>query len=117
QEDTRMYKILLADDEEALRFLISETLDSEGFEVAEARDGAEAIERLAQEQYALLILDYMMPAKTGIEVTQWLRNSDSINRDIPIILLTARTMEQDKRIAEQAGVTTYIVKPFPPSQL
>lgn len=112
-----MYKILLADDEEALRFLISETLDSEGFEVAEARDGAEAIERLAQEQYALLILDYMMPAKTGIEVTQWLRNSDSINRDIPIILLTARTMEQDKRIAEQAGVTTYIVKPFPPSQL
>jgi CheY-like chemotaxis protein len=110
-------KILLADDELALRFLISETLIDEGYEITEASDGQEAIDCLHENEYDLIILDYMMPAKTGIEVCTWLRNSESINKDKPVILLTAKALDKDKEQAIAAGVTTYYLKPFSPLQL
>jgi CheY-like chemotaxis protein len=110
-------KILLADDEMALRFLLSETLIDEGFVITEAADGQEAIYHLQQNEYDLIILDYMMPEKTGIEVCDWLRHSTSINQQKPVILLTAKTMETDKDRAMKVGVTNYFVKPFSPMQL
>jgi CheY-like chemotaxis protein len=110
-------KILLADDEMSLRFLLSETLIDEGFDITEATDGQEAIDRLQQNEYDLIILDYMMPEKTGIEVCDWLRHSTSINQQKPVILLTAKTLETDKERAMAAGVTSYFVKPFSPMQL
>ncbi|MGO4269961.1 response regulator [Paenibacillus sp. TAF58] len=112
-----IYKILLADDEIALRFLLTETLSDEGYAISEAEDGQQAMEQLQKETYDLIILDYMMPERTGVEVCEWLRQSDNANRDIPVILLTAKALDKDKEKAKAAGVTTYIVKPFSPLQL
>jgi CheY-like chemotaxis protein len=110
-------KILLADDELALRFLISETLIDEGYDITEVSDGQEAIDSLLIDEFDLIILDYMMPAKTGIEVCAWLRNSTSVNKSKPVLLLTAKALERDKEQALAAGVTTYYLKPFSPLQL
>lgn len=110
-------KLLLADDEAALRFLLTETLADEGYEITEAEDGEQAIKALRDNTYYLAILDYMMPEKTGVEVCAWLRNSDSPNRDIPVLLLTAKALDKDKEQALAAGITQYIVKPFSPLQL
>ncbi|TXK85515.1 response regulator [Paenibacillus sp. N3.4] len=112
-----VYKILLADDELALRFLLTETLSDEGYEITEVEDGQQAIEQLQKEVYDLIILDYMMPERTGVEVCEWLRNSDNPNKQLPLILLTAKALDKDKEKAKAAGVTTYIVKPFSPIQL
>ncbi len=106
--------ILLADDEAALRFLLVETLSDEGYDITEAADGAEALQRLAEAEFDLIILDYMMPEQTGVDVCTWLRASDNPNRNKPVILLTAKALEKDRERARQAGVTDYIVKPFSP---
>lgn len=110
-------KLLLADDEAALRFLLTETLACEGYEIAETEDGGEAVKALQEQTFTLAILDYMMPEKTGVEVCAWLRGSDSPNRDIPVLLLTAKALEKDKELAKAAGITQYILKPFSPLQL
>ncbi|WP_159882803.1 response regulator [Paenibacillus puerhi] len=111
------YRILLADDEEALRFLLTETLADEGYDITEATDGREAVERLRSESFDLVILDYMMPEQTGVEVCEWLRSQDGANREAPVILLTAKALDKDRERAKEAGVTQYIVKPFSPLQL
>lgn len=110
-------KILLADDEASLRFLLTETLADEGYAIREAEDGRQAKELLEETTFDLVILDYMMPELTGVEVCEWLRGASSPNRDIPVILLTAKALEKDKERAKAAGVTSYIVKPFSPLQL
>ncbi|MDO7906740.1 response regulator [Paenibacillus sp. JX-17] len=110
-------RILIAEDEAALRFLLTETLEDEGYEVAEAEDGRAALELLAGETYDLIILDYMMPEHTGIEVCERLRSGDGPNSGKPVILLTAKAQEQDRKRAEQVGVSRYIAKPFSPLQL
>lgn len=111
-------RILLADDEMALRFLLSETLSEEGYAISEAEDGGEAVRLLQQESFDLIILDFMMPEKTGVEVCEWLRaEADNPNTKAPVILLTAKALEKDRELAKSAGVTAYIVKPFSPMQL
>ncbi|OXM85315.1 response regulator [Paenibacillus rigui] len=111
------YRILLADDESTLRFLLTETLAIEGYDITEAEDGKEALELIQTQSYDLIILDYMMPEHTGVEVCEWLRNQPNPNQHKPVILLTAKALEKDRERARAAGVTTYIVKPFSPLQL
>ncbi|MEK3910808.1 response regulator [Paenibacillus sp. FSL H7-0331] len=111
------YNILLADDEMALRFLLTETLADEGYNITEAEDGKEALDYIKSNKYDLIILDYMMPELTGVEVCEWLRNHDNPNQQSPVILLTAKALEKDRDRARTAGVSTYIVKPFSPLQL
>ncbi|WP_028551068.1 response regulator [Paenibacillus sp. UNC451MF] len=111
------YRILLADDELALRFLLTETLADEGYEITEAEDGKEALLNIQITQYDLIILDYMMPELTGVEVCEWLRNQSNPNQATPVILLTAKALEKDRERAKKAGVSSYIVKPFSPLQL
>jgi CheY-like chemotaxis protein len=110
-------KIFIADDETALRYLLRETLIDEDYEVTEAEDGEEAIVKLREDQYDLVILDYMMPGHTGVEVCEWLRQNNNPNQTKPVILLTAKVQEQDRQRAKQADVTAYITKPFSPLQL
>jgi CheY-like chemotaxis protein len=110
-------KIFIADDERALRYLLRETLIDEDYEVSEAEDGEEAIAKLQEDQYDLIILDYMMPGHTGVEVCEWLRHNNNPNQTKPVILLTAKVQEQDRQRAKQADVTAYITKPFSPLQL
>ncbi|MCI3919109.1 response regulator [Paenibacillus sp. TRM 82003] len=113
-----MAKVLLADDELALRFLITETLAEEGYEVTEAEDGGEAVRLLASSAYDVIILDYMMPEKTGVEVCRWLRAAEgNANREKPVILLTAKAQQKDKDEALGAGASEYMMKPFSPLQL
>ncbi|NHN29329.1 response regulator [Paenibacillus agricola] len=111
------YNILMADDEVALRFLLTETLADEGYNITEAEDGKEALDYIKVNTYDLIILDYMMPEFTGVEVCEWLRNNDNPNQGAPVILLTAKALDKDRERAKAAGVSTYIVKPFSPLQL
>jgi CheY-like chemotaxis protein len=109
--------ILIADDEVALRFLLTETLIDEGYEVKEACDGKEAIEWLQSQQFDLIILDYMMPEMTGVEACAWLRGTENMNQHTPVILLTAKAQEKDRERANDVGVSHYMIKPFSPLQL
>ncbi|MFH5185967.1 response regulator [Paenibacillus sp. TAB 01] len=110
-------RILLADDESTLRFLLTETLDIEGYDITEAEDGRAALQFVQADRYDLIILDYMMPELTGVEVCEWLRSHPNPNQQAPVILLTAKALEKDRERAKAAGVTAYIVKPFSPLQL
>jgi DNA-binding response OmpR family regulator len=111
-----MHTVLLADDEKPLRILVHTTLESSEFRILEAADGVEALELARREKPDLLVLDWMMPSLTGIEVARRLRE-DPATASIPIIMLTAKGQEADREVAAKAGITTYLVKPFSPLEL
>ena len=101
-------RILLAEDEVALRDFVSRNLRARGFEVLEASNGLEAFALWQQEDPHLLILDIMMPRMDGLEVCQRVRE----HSDVPIILLTALDAESDKVMALDLGADDYLTKPF-----
>lgn len=111
-----MSRILLAEDEEVLRMLIIDTLEDEEYDVDEAADGKEALDLLQNNEYDLVILDYMMPVFTGLEIIEKLRGG---NQTFPgkIMMLSAKsqTYEQEKII--QAGADYFMPKPFSPLKL
>lgn len=107
-------KILIADDEDVLRMLITETLEIEDYELDEAQDGLEAYEKIMQHEYDLILLDLMMPGKTGLEVCQLVRAAGNTT---PIVMLTAKTQVEDRENAVKAGVNYFFAKPFSPMQL
>ncbi|MFA9398080.1 MAG: response regulator transcription factor [Clostridiaceae bacterium] len=107
-------KILIADDEMRMRILISDFLINEGYEVIEASDGKEALEKFFEDTTIhLVILDIMMPYYTGIEVCEEIKKISNV----PIIMLTAKTTENDELYGFQKGTDEYIKKPFSPSIL
>ena len=110
-------KILVADDEERIRRLVRDFLKKEGYEVLEAGDGEEAINAFYEvPDIALFILDVMMPKMDGLQVLREIR--DSADRAaVPVILLTARTSEQDQLAGFDAGADEYVEKPFRPRVL
>ena len=108
--------VLVADDDEDILELVAFRLERAGYEVLTAADGAEAL-AVAQEHLPdLVVLDVMMPALSGIEVTRRLRG-DEATRDIPVILLTARVQEADVSRGFDAGADDYLRKPFSPQEL
>jgi CheY-like chemotaxis protein len=114
--EAQMKTILIADDEPNLRLLVSTTLGDPSVRVLEARDGSEAL-RLAREELPdVLILDWMMPGMTGVEVAGQLRE-DPVTAGIPVVLLTAKAQETDKEQGRRVGVKAYLVKPFSPLEL
>ncbi len=107
---------MLVDDDATLRTLLRVTLPSDGFEVTEAADGDEAL-ALARELHPdVILLDMMMPAKSGIEVLAELRR-DAELAETPVIMLTARTQAADRDAAALVGATRFLTKPFSPSEL
>ncbi len=110
-------KILVADDEERIRRLVRDFLKKEGYEVLEAGDGEEAINAFYEiPDISLFILDVMMPKMDGLQVLREIR--DSADRAaVPVILLTARTSEQDQLAGFDAGADEYVEKPFRPRVL
>ncbi len=112
----RKPKILIADDEEALRFLVHETLDAEAVEILEATDGLEALELARREQPAMIFLDVAMPGLSGNEVCQQLKE-DPATRPIQIVMLTAHGQGKDRDLAFASGADYFITKPFSPAQL
>ncbi len=109
-----MQKILVVDDEERMRKLVHDFLVRAGYEVLEAGDGLEALDVFEREpDIALLILDVMMPGLDGYGVTRQIRKTS----EVPIIMLTARSEEQDELQGFDLGVNDYVRKPFSPKIL
>lgn len=108
--------ILVADDEPFIVRLLSFALKKEGYDVAEARDGEEAL-RLAQaKRPRLAFVDVMMPKKNGYELCQEIK-ADPRLRDTYVIMLTAKGQETDRDRGLEAGADEYMTKPFSPSQV
>lgn len=111
-----MYKILVADDERALRVLIAGTLEIGGFNILEADNGTEALELVKRERPALIILDVMMPGMTGYEVCKCIKTNPDI-ADTKVLILTAKGQLSDKEAAWEAMADFYLAKPFSPKEL
>jgi len=108
-----MQKILVADDDENIVELISLYLRKEGFAVIAARDGGEALQKIAQQDPDLVLLDIMMPVKDGWEVCREVRQ----RYRVPVIMLTARGEAYDRILGLELGADDYITKPFNPREL
>ncbi|MBM7560211.1 response regulator transcription factor [Marinitoga litoralis] len=107
-------KILIIEDEESIRDLIRMNLILENFEVIVAENGNEGVELFKKESPELVILDLMLPDKDGFEV---LKELQSINYKIPIIILTAKNNQNDKLLGLELGADDYITKPFDSKEL
>ena len=103
--------ILVVEDEAALMALLRYNLERQGFNVEEASDGQEALLRIAEAKPDLVLLDWMLPAMSGIEVCRQIRRRPA-TRDLPVIMVTARTEDQDAVRALDTGADDYIAKPF-----
>jgi len=112
----RQHKILIVDDEPDIRDVLKITLECEGFEVHEAKDGIEGLEQVHKISPDLVILDYKMPRMNGLEVCSILKK-DILLRHMPIIMLTGKGETQDKVSGINAGADDYLVKPFEPQEL
>lgn len=107
-------KILVVDDEQRLRKLVHDYLSREGYEIIEAGDGEEALSKFYEDKdISLILLDVMMPKKDGYEVLKEIRESSKV----PVIMLTAKSDEQDELQGFSLGVDEYISKPFSPKIL
>jgi two-component system phosphate regulon response regulator PhoB len=103
--------ILVVEDEVPLLTLLRYNLEKQGFRVEEAADGQEALLRVAEARPDLVLLDWMLPALSGLEVCRQIRRRPA-TRDLPIIMVTARTEDQDAVRALDLGADDYITKPF-----
>ncbi len=111
-----MKKILIADDESSLRFLLRKTLEGNGFDIFEAENGKQAL-ALAQKQVPdLIIMDVVMPDLYGSEVCERLRKQSKTAR-IPIIIITANGNIYNEEQAKESGADFYMTKPFSPLKL
>ena len=106
-------RILIVDDEKLIRDVIKEYLSLEGYEVEEAEDGSEAVEKAMSKDYDLIIMDIMMPNKDGYQACKEIKQK----KNIPFIMLSARGEEYDKLIGFDLGIDDYVTKPFSPKEL
>jgi len=106
-------KILVVDDEREIVKVVRAYLEEAGFSVVTASDGQEALTVFRHEKPALVILDWMLPKLSGLDVCRTLRKDS----DVPIIMLTARVEETDKLIGLELGADDYVAKPFSPREL
>lgn len=109
-------KILVVDDEINITQILEFSIGSEGYQVITASNGEEAIDVARKEQPNLIILDIMMPKIDGYEACRILK-ANPLTKNIPVILLTAKGRDIDKRLGYEVGATDYIIKPFSPTQL
>ncbi|MGX8680453.1 MAG: response regulator transcription factor [bacterium] len=106
-------KIMIVDDEEHIRELVRFYLDKEGFECLEAGNGERALEIIENQYIDLAIIDIMMPGMDGFELVEQMRQY----REIPVIMLTAKSQSKDKLRGFSLGIDDYVTKPFDPEEL
>lgn len=111
-----MKKILIADDEPNIRLLVQTTLEDPNRQMIEACTGTQVLEQARKHVPDLIILDWLMPGLHGIDVAAKLR-SERKTAHIPIIMLTCKSQPADLQQGREAGVSTYLVKPFSPMEL
>ena len=104
-------QILIVEDEKPIRDMVFFALDSNGYEIIEAVDGRQATEKLAQNSPDLILMDWMLPDVSGLELVRRIKR-DEVTCDIPVIMLTAKTEERDKVEGLDSGADDYITKPF-----
>jgi two-component system phosphate regulon response regulator PhoB len=109
-------KILVVEDESAVREMIQFVLEQSGYDVIGAASVDEAKERMAAVPPDMILMDWMLPGISGVEYTRELKQ-DPVTRDIPIIMLTARGEEDDKVRGLECGAEDYVTKPFSPKEL
>jgi DNA-binding response OmpR family regulator len=109
-------KVLVCDNEEALRVLVRGTLELGNYEILEARDGDQSLELARKFEPDLIVLDMMMPGRSGLEVLADLRAEQRFV-ETPVIMLTARAQAADRAAALEAGATRFLPKPFSPLEL
>lgn len=109
-------RILLVDDEPDIIELVSYNLVKEGFEISSASDGEHALNKIHKENFDLIILDLMLPRIHGMELCRILRNNQK-TKNLPILMLTAKSEEVDKVLGLEMGADDYITKPFSPREL
>ncbi|MCK4349838.1 MAG: response regulator [Candidatus Krumholzibacteria bacterium] len=109
-------KILVVDDEINITQILQFSIGAEGYDVITAQNGEEAIDKARREQPDLIILDIMMPRIDGYEACRILK-ANPLTKNIPVVLLTAKGQDIDKRLGQEVGAIDYIVKPFSPNKL
>lgn len=108
-----MIKILVVDDEAKIRAVVKEYAKVSGYQCDEADDGNQALEKIKNNEYDVIILDVMMPNLDGFSAAKEIKAI----KDIPIIMLSARTDEFDKLLGFELGIDDYVTKPFSPKEL
>lgn len=108
--------VLIADDEPAMRMLLHATIESDAYQVVEARDGNEAWSMIKQHKPALVLLDVQMPGRTGLEILGSIKSDPSL-KSTRVILLTAKALASDVKAGTDAGADIYLTKPFSPLEL
>ena len=108
-----MAKILIVDDEQGIRDVLREYLELDGYEVGEAVDGMDAIKQAKAGDYDLIIMDVMMPKLDGYSAVKEIKK----DKDVPVIMLSARSEEYDKLFGFEIGVDDYVTKPFSPKDV
>ena len=109
-------KVLVVDDEEYIQHILNFSFGAEGYDVVTAADGEEGIKKAKSEKPDIIVLDIMMPKMDGYEACKRLK-TDPNTKGIPVILLTAKGREVDRKLGSQAGADDYVVKPFSPGRL
>ena len=109
-------KILVVDDEINITQILEFSIGAEGYEVLTALNGEDAVDKARRELPDLIILDVMMPKIDGFEACRILK-ANPLTKNIPVILLTAKGRDIDKRLGYEVGAADYIVKPFSPNKL
>ena len=108
-----MFKILVVDDEKSIREVIRTYAEFEGHEVVEAGDGLEAIDKVREEDFDVIVMDIMMPKLDGFSSYKEIKKI----KDIPVLMLSARDEEYDKLFGFEIGIDDYVTKPFSPKEL
>ena len=111
-----MAEILIVEDEQSIREMTSFILKQEGFDCLEAESAEEAREVMGKKEPTLILMDWMLPGTSGVELTAELK-ANQATRDIPVIMLTARGEEDDKVRGLESGADDYVTKPFSPREL
>jgi DNA-binding response OmpR family regulator len=109
-------KVLVVDDEEYIQHILNFSFGAEGYEVITAADGEEAVKKARHEKPDIIVLDIMMPKMDGYEACKKLK-TDPQTKGIPVILLTAKGRDIDRKLGSEAGADDYVVKPFSPGRL
>ena len=109
-----MSKLLVVDDEEKIRSMIRKYAEFEGYQIVEAKNGFEAVEKAKNQKFDLIIMDIMMPELDGFSACTEIRKND---KRVPIIMLSARGEEYDKTHGFDLGIDDYVVKPFSVKEL
>jgi two-component system phosphate regulon response regulator PhoB len=112
----RRPRILIAEDDESLRALIRLTIEVGDVEIREVADGEAALADAQDSRPDLVLLDWSMPGRSGLEVCRALR-ADERTSDATIVMITARAQEADRRAGLEAGADRYLTKPFSPLEL